>query len=306
MKRFGLRAVLFAVAALVAQASTAKALPGDAVEDRVRERLNGIYGTGPLPPTAGYSLTELTPNADNWWQDANGLTVNGLRVISADTLATPDNRTLQTVGFYDNGGTFQQLVSTGNAINNVTGLPELTSYTPQPGNTFITSTTPGTAGGLLNSQGANASYTTNTFTNLAPFEFGVLTDRTISGAPNVGANQVTVNAGGTQLLGSDRNGANQFRAYRLITNQNGEPPQPDGSASNAAYVLVFYNLNTPTGTIAADWSGAGSTGGLVAFIVTGVVNPEPGSMILLATGLVGIAGYRLRRKRAVPTEISVS
>jgi len=325
MKRFGLRALFFTVIALVVQTSSVKAADGDAVDDRVRERLNSIYGTGPLPPTAGYTLTELAPGADNWWQDANGLVVNGLRVISADTTipstnpASPtiNDRILQTVGFYDNGGTFQQLVSSGNGKD---GL--LYSYT-LGGSTVISGTTAtGANSALLNSQGSGVAYTTDKFNGLAPFEFGVLTDRSTSIDPTkpfgpsndaeVGSSSLTVNAGGIPALGtlgSNRSSDTQFRAYRLTTNQDGEPPLPDSGPGTNSYVLVFYNFNGLNNTLANtagyDFSAAG-TGGLVAFIVTGVVNPEPGSMVLLATGLVGIAGYRLRRKRAVPTEISVS
>jgi hypothetical protein len=287
MNSFRLRAALL-TAVLLALPMTSYA--ADAVDQRVNDRLGAIYD-------GGYTLDAIGAADDNWWQDLNGpFLVNSIRVITADTTSATPDRVGQTIGFYSpTDGSFQALISAGSVTpGGWTGVDNLTTYSKTNGYDLIEDPVGSSAWDL-----SGPTYTTTTLPG-GLFEFGVKADRSLKGAHDIGDNHMVINnATGTLLLGSDRDDVPQFRAYRLTANDPGDGP-PDATAGQSAYVLAFYNYNGLT-SVGGSWNGAGSTGGLTAFIVTGVANPEPGSMMLLATGLVGIAGYRLRRRRNQPT-----
>jgi len=285
MKLFGLRAVFFAAAVLAALPSMAKAAPGDAVDDRVRDRINALSPGIDMP----YVLTELDATADNFWKDFNGpSTLNQIRLVTADTTAATTT-TAQSVGYYD-GSQFKQLFVAG-----TDGIGAAVTYVPG-GNINVTGiNAPSPAANTVDYLGTSSTLQWNTLPT-DHFEFGVLTDRAITtGNTNTGSS-ITMSDPFLSALGSNSSGGLQYRAYRLVSD-GGPPPQPGTSEASNAYVIAFYNFNGGLTSIGNTYVDASSTGGLIAFIVNGVVNPEPGSMALLATGLVGVIGYRIRRKR---------
>jgi hypothetical protein len=271
MKRFG-------VVALLLFTSLPINLYADAIDQRVQARLTTLY-------TAGYTLDPVNAGDDNWWFDNNGVTLNGLRVLTADTTSSPTNKTAQTIGFFSANNNFQPLISAGTGSDG-----NVYSYTSSPGGSVITTPATGASWTL-----SGPSYLTSTFPTTA-FEFGVLADRSLLANKEIGDSQINISQNGGTLLGSNRSDSTQYRAYRLVTNP-GNPALPNAELGQDAYVLAFYNFSGSLDSVGDTYNNAASTGGLVAFIVTGVVNPEPGSIVLLVTGLVGIAGYRLRRQK---------
>jgi len=165
------------------------------------------------------------------------------------------------------------------------------SYTSSPGGSLITSPANGASWTL-----SGPAYQTSTLP-ATHFEFGVLADRSLNANKEIGDSKINILQNSGTLLGSIRSDSTQYRAYKLVTNA-GNSAQPNAGSGQDAYVVAFYNFNSSLDSIGDTYHNPSDTGGLLAFIVTGaVVNPEPGSLALLGTGLVGIMGYRWKRRQ---------
>jgi hypothetical protein len=61
---------------------------------------------------------------------------------------------------------------------------------------------------------------------------------------------------------------------------------------------TVWEVNIATGAILEQWnSGSGSTFGVSVFGEKGTITPEPASLLLVGTGLAGLAA-KLRKKKA--------
>lgn len=106
-----------------------------------------------------------------------------------------------------------------------------------------------------------------------------------------------------------------FTTTPVTVNFTGLPASPDGVIINNEFSFSQLTPGTIVPRAAIQWEGAAQTGFLVAIIIDGTgakidratampsTVPEPSTILLFASGLLGLAGYRWSQRRREGTQL---
>ena len=224
--------------------------------------------------TSGYTLTQVSPTEAKQAFITTGPV--GLYVIESNQNTS--------FGFERNGTNNVISVQKGftsgdkkgfDVFGGVAGPNPLTVITNPTATVFSQDSTSNAADtGIVGSKKLDASVVGN-----GPFHFTLRLSPGFSGANNDGGPSNTLsNLGQSTVLNTGSNTPyGTFTQYKISGDSE--------SKYNDSY-LIAYTYNEGQ-----------SNGYTFAAIVSGVVNPEPASIAMLATGVFGLIGYRARRRR---------